>query len=41
MLHDPAVDFYRVVLVDDHQHIHDAIAALLKTVRDIRVVGHG
>src|SRR5258708_39922262 len=34
------IDFYRVVLVDDHQHIHDAVPALLKTVSDIRLVGH-
>ncbi len=38
---DKPIDFYRVVLVDDHQHIHDAVAALLKTVSDIRLVGHG
>jgi NarL family two-component system response regulator LiaR len=29
----------RVVLVDDHQHIHDAVISLLKTVDDIRLVG--
>ncbi|MBN2303983.1 MAG: response regulator transcription factor [Anaerolineae bacterium] len=29
----------RVILVDDHQNIHDAVTALLKTVDDITLVG--
>ncbi len=29
----------RVVLVDDHQHIHDIVISLLKSVDDIRLVG--
>jgi NarL family two-component system response regulator LiaR len=34
------IDFYRIVLVDDHQNVHDAVSAVLKDIPDMRLVGH-
>lgn len=31
----------RVLLVDDHRHIHDLVAIALSAVEDIELVGHG
>src|SRR4051812_6344444 len=39
MRSDLPTELYRVVLVDDHQHVHDAVTAVLRSVRDIRLVG--
>ncbi len=35
------VEVIRVILIDDHRHIHNAVSLLLDTVDDIQLIGQG